>query len=60
VPITEKQASDPQVAGAFEARQKDKPAPVRQAEYEERWDAFAKKNYAEAKSLAERATRAAQ
>ena len=60
VPITEKQASDPQVAGAFEARQKDKPAPVRQAEYEERWDAFAKKNYAEAKSLAERASRAAQ
>ncbi|MGQ0665140.1 MAG: ABC transporter substrate-binding protein [Pseudomonadota bacterium] len=58
VPITDRQAGDPQVAGAFQSGQKDKP--VRQAEYEEQWDSFAKRNYAEAKSLAEQAARVAR
>jgi ABC-type Fe3+ transport system substrate-binding protein len=60
MPVAEKEANDPSVAGAFQPRQKDKPVPVRQAEYEEQWDNFAKRSYAEAKSLAEQAARAAR
>ena len=58
VPITEKEANDPQIAGAFQEKKPDKPVAARQAEFEEKWDAFARRNYAEAKSLAERAARA--
>jgi phosphoglycerate transport regulatory protein PgtC len=58
VPVTEAQAIDPQIAGAFQAAQKDKPVAARQAEFEEQWDAFARRNYAEAKTLAERAASA--
>jgi ABC-type Fe3+ transport system substrate-binding protein len=58
VPITEAQASDPQIAGSFQEKKPDKPVAARQAEFEEQWDAFARRNYAEAKSLAERASRA--
>jgi phosphoglycerate transport regulatory protein PgtC len=58
VPVTEAQAIDPQIAGAFQEKQKDKPVAARQAEFEEQWDAFARRNYAEAKSLAERAASA--
>jgi phosphoglycerate transport regulatory protein PgtC len=55
VPVTEKEASDPSIAGAFQAlKPKEKPA-GRQAEFESRWDAAALKNYTEAKALAERA-----
>lgn len=60
MPITEKQANDPATAGAFQPRKKDKPVAARQAEFEEQWDAFAKRNYAEAKSLAEQAAKAAR
>jgi len=60
IPIGDAEAKDPQIAGVFRPAEKDKPKPVRQAEFEERWDAFAKKNYAEAKAKAEQATRAAR
>jgi ABC-type Fe3+ transport system substrate-binding protein len=60
MPITEKQANDPAVAGAFQPRKKDQPVATRQAEFEEQWDAAAKRNYAEAKTLAEQAARAAR
>lgn len=55
VPVTEKEASDPAIAGSFqEVKQGAKPA-GRQAEFEEKWDSFAVKNYAEATALAEKA-----
>jgi ABC-type Fe3+ transport system substrate-binding protein len=60
VPVSEKDANDPAIAGAFRAAAKDKPAPKRQAEFEEQWDAFAKKNYAEARDMAEKAAAAAK
>jgi len=60
VPISDKEANDPAIAGAFQPTSKDKPAAARQAQYEEQWDAFAKKNYAEAKTLAEQALKAAK
>jgi phosphoglycerate transport regulatory protein PgtC len=55
VPITEKEASDSAIAGSFQETKKDKPAAGRQAEFEAKWDAFAVKNFAEAKALAEKA-----
>jgi ABC-type Fe3+ transport system substrate-binding protein len=55
VPITEKEASDPAIAGAFRALKKGQKPAGRQAEFENRWDAAAVRNYAEAKSLAEKA-----
>ena len=60
VPITEQQANDPAIAGSFQERKKDQPVAARQAEFEEQFDAAAKRNYAEAKSLAEQAIRAAR
>jgi len=60
VPIAEKEAGDPQTAGAFQPAQKDKPVPVRQAQFEEQWDAYAKSRYAEAKAKADQAARAAR
>jgi ABC-type Fe3+ transport system substrate-binding protein len=55
VPITEKEASDPAIAGAFqEVKPGQKPA-GRQAEFEAKWDAAVVKSYADAKALAERA-----
>jgi phosphoglycerate transport regulatory protein PgtC len=55
VPITEKEAGDPAIAGAFQAVKPGQKTAGRQAEFEEKWDAFAVKNYAEAKALAEKA-----
>jgi phosphoglycerate transport regulatory protein PgtC len=55
VPITEKEASDPLIAGAFQAAKPGAKPAGRQAEFESRWDEFAAKNYAEAKALAEKA-----
>ncbi len=55
VPITEKEASDPSIAGAFRALKKGEKPAGRQAEFEERWDGFAVKNYAQAKALADKA-----
>jgi ABC-type Fe3+ transport system substrate-binding protein len=55
VPITEKEASDPTIAGAFRPLKKGEKVAGRQAEFESRWDAVASKNYAEARALAEKA-----
>lgn len=58
VPVTEAQSIDPQIAGSFQAARPDRPVAARQAELEEQWDAYARRNYAEAKATAERAARA--
>jgi ABC-type Fe3+ transport system substrate-binding protein len=55
VPISEKEASDPAIAGSFQPVKKDKPVAGRQAEFEQKWDAFATKNYADAQAMAEKA-----
>ncbi|MBM3620714.1 MAG: extracellular solute-binding protein [Alphaproteobacteria bacterium] len=55
VPINEADANNKDIAGAFQPVSKDKKPGQRQAEFEERWDAHAKKNYAEAKALADKA-----
>lgn len=55
VPISEKEAVDPSIAGAFQELKAGQKAAGRQAEFESRWDGFASKNYAEARSLAEKA-----
>jgi phosphoglycerate transport regulatory protein PgtC len=54
-PITEKESTDPSIAGAFQVLKAGQKAAGRQAEFESRWDAAALKNYAEARALAERA-----
>jgi phosphoglycerate transport regulatory protein PgtC len=58
VPVTEAQAADRSIAGAFQPTRPDRPAGPRQAQLEEEWDRFAVANYTEAKQLAERAQRA--
>ena len=58
VPITDKEASDTAIAGSFQQVKKGQKVAGRQAEFEEKWDSFAVKNYAEAKSLAEKAASA--
>jgi hypothetical protein len=55
VPISEKEAIDPAIAGAFQALKKGQKPAGRQAEFESRWDAAALKNYTEARTLAEKA-----
>jgi ABC-type glycerol-3-phosphate transport system substrate-binding protein len=55
VPISEKEASDKAIAASFQEIKAGQKAAGRQAEFEERWDFFAVKNYAEAKALAEKA-----
>ena len=55
VPITEKEAADPAIAGAFRPVKEGQKAAGRQAEFENRWDGAALKNYSEAKALAEKA-----
>jgi len=55
VPITEREAGDRSIAGAFRALKKGEKVAGRQAEFESRWDAFASKNYAEARALAAKA-----
>jgi ABC-type Fe3+ transport system substrate-binding protein len=55
VPITEKDSTDPAIAGAFQALKAGQTAAGRQAEFESRWDAAALKNYTEARALAEKA-----
>jgi phosphoglycerate transport regulatory protein PgtC len=55
VPISEKEAADPAIAGSFRALKKGQKAAGRQAEFENRWDNAAVKNYGEAKALAEKA-----
>jgi phosphoglycerate transport regulatory protein PgtC len=55
VPLTEKEASDKAIAGSFQEAKPGQKVAGRQAEFEEKWDGFAVKNYAEAKALAEKA-----
>jgi len=55
VPITETEAADKAIAGSFQEVKKGQKVAGRQAEFEEKWDSFALKNYAEAKLLAEKA-----
>jgi ABC-type Fe3+ transport system substrate-binding protein len=57
VPVSEAQASDPAFAGIFKKKRKKKTdvVPKRQAEVEEQWDAFVRKNYAQALAKAEQA-----
>jgi len=58
VPITEKEAGESAIAGSFQVVKKGEKVAGRQAEFEQKWDAFASKNYAEAKALAEKAATA--
>ncbi len=58
IPVSEAQAKDPAIAGAFQPTRPDRPAGPRQAQLEEEWDRHAVAAYAEAKQLAERAQRA--
>ena len=55
VPISEKEAADKAIAGAFQEVKPGQKVAGRQAEFEEKWDSFAAKNYAEARTLAEKA-----
>jgi ABC-type Fe3+ transport system substrate-binding protein len=55
VPITEKEASDKAISGSFQEVKPGQKVAGRQAEFEEKWDSFVVKNYAEAKALAEKA-----
>lgn len=57
VPVTETQASDPAFSGIFKKKRKKKAdvLPKRQAEVEEQWDNFIRKNYAQALAKAEQA-----
>lgn len=57
LPITEAEAGDPSFSQIFKKKRKKKidVVPKRQAQVEEEWDHFVKKNYAEAKSKAEKA-----
>ena len=55
VPISEKEAGDKAIAGSFQEVKPGQKVAGRQAEFEEKWDAFAVKNYAEANALAEKA-----
>lgn len=55
VPVTEAQSLDRAIAGAFQEARPNQPVAARQAQFEEEWDAFARRNYAEAKRLAEAA-----
>ncbi len=57
MPITEAQASSPEIAGAFTGG-KEKGA--RQAELEQQWASFAKERYAQAKAKAEEALKLAR
>jgi len=55
IPVSEAQAADPAIAGAFRATTAQRPAAGRQAEFEEQWDRHAVATYGEARQLAERA-----
>jgi ABC-type Fe3+ transport system substrate-binding protein len=55
IPVSEREASDPTIAGSFQEVKPGQKTAGRQAEFEEKWDGFAVKNYAEAKALAEKA-----
>ncbi|MBI3128466.1 MAG: extracellular solute-binding protein [Candidatus Tectomicrobia bacterium] len=55
VPVSAKQAADKEFLSIFRPRKKGQAPPKRQAEIEAEWDAFARRNYAEAQKLARQA-----
>jgi len=57
MPVTEAQANDPAFAGIFEKKRKKATdvVPQRQAEVEQKWDAFAREHYSKAVELAKQA-----
>ncbi|MEK6712080.1 MAG: extracellular solute-binding protein [Nitrospinota bacterium] len=55
VPVTAQQAGDKQFHAIFKPKKEGQEVPKRQAEAEREWDAFAKRNYAEAQKLAAQA-----
>lgn len=55
VPVTPAEATERAYGAQFKEKKKDKPVEKRQAEIEEEWSQFAKKNYADARALAEKA-----
>jgi hypothetical protein len=55
VPVSEKEAADKAIAGAFQEVKPGQKAAGRQAEFEAKWDDAVVKNYAEAKAAAEKA-----
>ena len=57
MPITEEQASSPEIAGAFTG---GKQKGARQAELEQQWAAFARERYAQAQAKAEQALKLAR
>lgn len=57
-PITGAESNNPAVMNSFHKLKKGEKAAGRQAEFEEKWDAAALKNYGEAKTLAEKAASA--
>lgn len=62
VPVTEAEANDPAFASIF-AKKRKKPTdevPQRQAEVEQKWDSFARNNYAKAEELAKQAMKMAE
>jgi len=62
LPVTEAEANDPAFADIFEKKRKkitDK-VPQRQAEVEQKWDTFARENYAKAEGLAKQALKLAK
>lgn len=58
VPITGAEANDTAIANSFHKLKKGETAAGRQAEFEQKWDQAAVKNYTEAKALAEKAASA--
>jgi phosphoglycerate transport regulatory protein PgtC len=55
MPISAQEAADKAIAGSFQEVKPGQKVAGRQAEFEEKWDSFAVKNYTEAKALAEKA-----
>jgi ABC-type Fe3+ transport system substrate-binding protein len=57
MPVSEAESMDPSFDAIFEKKRKKKgdEVPMRQAQVEEKWDAFASKNYAEAEAKAKAA-----
>jgi ABC-type glycerol-3-phosphate transport system substrate-binding protein len=60
VPITEKESVDPNLYKAFKKLEKGQKAAGKMAESEQRWDDFARTNYAKAADLAAQALKAAK
>ena len=55
MPVSEQEASDKAITASFQEVKAGQKAAGRQAEFEAKWDAFASKNYADAKATADKA-----